>query len=229
MPQQNVRSREEHETRERLLAEAEKVFAARGYEGASVRQITRAAGANVAAVSYYFGGKEGLYQAVFARLLEIMRERRIRRVEADMEAAGREITLEEFLTSFAEAFVEPLVEDERGSDFMSLFDQEMRLHRVPTAVLRKQLIVPIMLLFARSLERVGVELEPATAARCLMSMVGQLAHALKADRRLVETGVSEPLPVALEDMIPHIVRFSAAGIRRCAEADAETRRGGGSR
>lgn len=49
------------EARERLLLAAEAEFAEHGYEGATVREITRRAGVNIAAVSYYFGDKERLY------------------------------------------------------------------------------------------------------------------------------------------------------------------------
>src|SRR5262249_12418292 len=51
----------EADARERLLAAAQEAFANRGFEGATVRDICRAAGANIAAVNYYFGDKEKLY------------------------------------------------------------------------------------------------------------------------------------------------------------------------
>jgi AcrR family transcriptional regulator len=210
----------ELETRERLLSEAERMFASRGYTSASVRRITESAGANVAAVSYYFGGKEGLYRAVFARLLEETRERRIRRIEADLEAAGERVVLEEFLRGFAGAFIEPLVDGQRGADFMALFDHEMRLRKLPASMLFEQLVEPMLELFVSSLERLGVTLEKRTAAMCLMSLVGQLAHALKAVPRFGVDAPSESLRLTLEDSIEHIVRFSAAGIRDCAADDA---------
>ncbi|UVI31308.1 TetR family transcriptional regulator [Paenibacillus spongiae] len=49
----------------RLLQAAKRLFATQGYDGTSVRQICEAAGANVALVSYYFGGKENMFQALF--------------------------------------------------------------------------------------------------------------------------------------------------------------------
>jgi AcrR family transcriptional regulator len=54
-------------TKQDLVEAAVSVFAAKGFEGGSVRDIARAAKANQAAVSYHFGGKDGLYREVLAR------------------------------------------------------------------------------------------------------------------------------------------------------------------
>lgn len=51
-------------TRKHLLTAAAGVFAERGFRDATVREICRKAGANVAAISYHFGDKEALYSAV---------------------------------------------------------------------------------------------------------------------------------------------------------------------
>ncbi|HWK82145.1 MAG TPA: CerR family C-terminal domain-containing protein [Caldimonas sp.] len=51
--------------RERVLLAGLRLFADQGYAKTSIRQIALAAGANIAAVSYYFGNKAGLYRAVF--------------------------------------------------------------------------------------------------------------------------------------------------------------------
>ena len=53
----------EPDTRQRLLDVAQSAFADRGFEGAGVRDICAAAGANIAAINYHFGGKEELYIA----------------------------------------------------------------------------------------------------------------------------------------------------------------------
>ncbi len=44
---------------------AEKLFAVNGFDGTSVRDIAQEAGVNVAMISYYFGSKEKLMEAVF--------------------------------------------------------------------------------------------------------------------------------------------------------------------
>ncbi|GAB2851841.1 CerR family C-terminal domain-containing protein [Pseudoduganella ginsengisoli] len=56
------------QSRERLLLAAMRLFAEQGYAKASTREIALAAGANVAAISYYFGDKAGLYRAAFAAM-----------------------------------------------------------------------------------------------------------------------------------------------------------------
>lgn len=48
-----------------ILETAEKLFADKGYEGTSVRDIADVAGINVAMISYYFGSKEKLLEAMF--------------------------------------------------------------------------------------------------------------------------------------------------------------------
>jgi len=50
--------------RQRLISAAGPVFARHGYEAATVTQICAAAGANVAAINYHFGGKRSLYREV---------------------------------------------------------------------------------------------------------------------------------------------------------------------
>ena len=52
------------DTREQLIQAALEVFGRLGFEGASTREIAKAAGANLAAIVYHFGGKEGLHIAV---------------------------------------------------------------------------------------------------------------------------------------------------------------------
>ncbi|WP_119459549.1 CerR family C-terminal domain-containing protein [Rhodospirillaceae bacterium SYSU D60014] len=63
------------ETRQRLIKAAIDVFGRFGYEGASTRALAEAAGANLAAIPYHFGGKEGLYLATASYIAERIAER----------------------------------------------------------------------------------------------------------------------------------------------------------
>ncbi len=55
-------------TADRLLRAATAAFARKGYRGASVREITRDAGTNLGAITYHFGSKAALFEAVLLRL-----------------------------------------------------------------------------------------------------------------------------------------------------------------
>ena len=48
------------DTKERILDAAERLFAAHGFAGTSLRAVTKEAGVNLAAVHYHFGTKEDL-------------------------------------------------------------------------------------------------------------------------------------------------------------------------
>ena len=50
-------------TRDLLILVSKKLFASKGLEGTTVKEISDQAGVNISLVSYYFGGKEGLYKA----------------------------------------------------------------------------------------------------------------------------------------------------------------------
>lgn len=63
-------------TRDRIIDVAERLFAEQGYNGVSLRAITAAADANMAAVHYYFRTKEGLLRAIFeGRVVDMNAER----------------------------------------------------------------------------------------------------------------------------------------------------------
>lgn len=58
-----------HSARERLMHTAMRAFAARGFDGVTIRDLAQEAGVNIAAVNYHFGSKEDLHQAVMTRAL----------------------------------------------------------------------------------------------------------------------------------------------------------------
>ncbi len=65
-PDPGERLRDHTRTRQRILDAALAEFADKGYAGARVREIAQRAGVNTQLISYYFGGKEGLYNELMA-------------------------------------------------------------------------------------------------------------------------------------------------------------------
>lgn len=102
------------DTREAILDAALELFAAHGYDGVSIRQITGRAGVNVASVHYHFGGKEAVLRGVTDRVMGPLNDRRIELLATVLDASSP-APLERILDAFVRPDVETLVElQERG-------------------------------------------------------------------------------------------------------------------
>jgi len=92
-------------TKERILSAAEKHFVEHGLQHASVRAITKIAGANSALVVYYFGSKEELFAAVLNRCIEAMVVPRLRALdELEKKSGAAPAPLRSVLRILAEPF-----------------------------------------------------------------------------------------------------------------------------
>ncbi|MGH8846851.1 MAG: CerR family C-terminal domain-containing protein [Polaromonas sp.] len=93
------------EARAQLLHAALKLFSDQGFAKTSIRDIAQAAGANVAAISYYFGDKAGLYRAVFTEPIGSARD--------DIALYNQpHFTLRQSLEGFFAGFLEPMRQGE---------------------------------------------------------------------------------------------------------------------
>jgi AcrR family transcriptional regulator len=110
------------DTKTRILDAAEQLFMEHGFEATSLRQLTTAAGVNLAAVNYHFGSKEELFQAVLTRRLDPMNQERIELLERlEREAAGKPLSVERILSAMLIPALK-LARDEKrgGKNFLRL-------------------------------------------------------------------------------------------------------------
>jgi AcrR family transcriptional regulator len=61
--------------KERLLIAAMELFAARGFNGVSIRELATQANANSSMITYHFGGKKGLYLAVYQYIADLLNKK----------------------------------------------------------------------------------------------------------------------------------------------------------
>ena len=109
----NTKNAQNDCTKERILDEAEALFALKGYDAVSVREITAAAHCNLAGVNYHFGNKQNLYLEVF-RSRWLPRAVRIQKCFRESLASNGALTASIVVESLAQAFLEgPLSEEER--------------------------------------------------------------------------------------------------------------------
>ena len=85
-------------SKRKLLDAAEQLFADKGFEAVSVRDITQLAKTNVAAVNYHFGSRDSLLSLVMMRYMLPVTEERIARLEAiERKWSGKTAPLEEII------------------------------------------------------------------------------------------------------------------------------------
>lgn len=94
-------------TRGRIFDAAEQLFAERGFEGASIRDIAKLAGVQGALVNHHGGSKEALFTTVVARRAEELAQLRQDALAA-AKAAGP-LTLHQVLTCFIAPFFERIL------------------------------------------------------------------------------------------------------------------------
>ena len=122
----------------RMLAAAETVFAEKGHDKASLRELTGLANVNLAAVNYHFGSKEGLVDAVFDRLSQRVNRARVKQLEQYLKErakAGLSPVLAEILTIFVAPYLDQDV-DHQGLLLARLILQ----HRLGPTDLTKRII-----------------------------------------------------------------------------------------
>jgi AcrR family transcriptional regulator len=105
-------------TRSRLLQVALRLFAQQGFAKTSIRELAQAACVNIAAISYYFCDKAGLYRAVFFEPLGEL-------PQGMPPTLDPELPLEESLRSFFGLFLGPLQLGEEGRLCIKLRMREM--------------------------------------------------------------------------------------------------------
>jgi AcrR family transcriptional regulator len=208
--------RSDKRVQERLLDAAEELFCERGFRGSSIRNIAATAGCNIASVNYYFGGKEKLYAEVWRRHLLVLRDSQIASIEKVMSANQGKPCLEELLRSFAEAFIGPLVDEAKSGRLIKLMTREMLDRHLPPNMFVDEVINPTLGAMQKALVKTCPGLQESQIALVVFSIVGQLIHTVRV-RTMFEGSDRRDLPIFdLAEMVDHIIKFSAAGIRACA-------------
>jgi TetR/AcrR family transcriptional regulator len=187
-----------------LIAAGRSLFAKRGYDGASVRAITRQAGANLGSVTYHFGSKRGLYAAVLEQGLRPLAER----VRDAAQSEGRAI---DRMIRVVEAY---FVHFERNPDVPYLLLQEVTAGKQPPAVVL-EIIAEVKSTLAR-LHAEGVRdgsVQPGHPVLTALSVVSQpiyLTLIAPLAKTVADLDLSEP--ETRRTAVEHVTAFVRAGL-----------------
>lgn len=207
--------------RDRLLDSAEELFCEHSFSGASIRDIAASANCNIASVNYYFGGKEKLYHEVWRRHLITMRDNRIASINKVMSKNGDKPQLEDLLRSFAEAFVGPLVDENKACCLNKLMAREWIEHHLPINMFLDDIITPTINAMRSALVKTCPGIDESKVPFVVFSIVGQLLHVLHVKAIFQQIDEAALPKFDLAQAIEHIVEFSTAGIKIYAKGKNE--------
>ncbi|MFU2208806.1 CerR family C-terminal domain-containing protein [Solidesulfovibrio sp. C21] len=199
----------EDETRRRLLDAAGEIFSCKGYQAATVREITKLAKANLAAIHYHFGSKDRLYQAV----LEHAHREAGRRYPPDLGLVG-DAPPEVRLYAYIRALLLRLEDKGRHSWLMRLMAREMAEPSPNLTTVVERCLAPANAVLRDIVAALlGGDPNPLTVARFAQSIVGQCRHFVL-DQPILERLYPDcdPSQDGVDALALHITRFSLAAM-----------------
>ncbi len=196
-------------TRRELLDAATEVFGEAGYRNATVREICRRAGANIAAINYHFGDKEKLYA-------DVLRHAHFRALEKypPFQGVAADAAPEQKLRAFIRSFLLRIFDDSPTACHGKLMSREMI---EPTAAL-DSLVEEFIRPMAGQLNKIiadilGCQPDDERVRPCAFSVVSQCVfyhHCGPVVARLAGKPAADA--AAIEKLAAHITKFSLAAL-----------------
>ena len=209
--------------KQKILDAAGDVFGRKGYKAATVREICRAAGVNVASINYHFGGKKELYRTVVTDLLA----RTFAHYPVD-EGIGAQSPPRARLRAFVHGVLQRLLSPDGLSGYPGkgqLIAKEMADPSPFLDDMVDEFIRPTAaLLSAIIAQMLGPDSTAQMIQRCQISVIGQCFHYAMA-RPIVSRLAAVEFSDAsiIDDLTDHITRFSLAGIQSIRHSMSDKR------
>ena len=208
------------ETRRRLIEAAVEVFAEEGFRNATLQEIARRAHANIAATSYHFRNKEGLYAAVFDYA-----ERRAATAEPAPEDGDGTASPEERLREHVTSFLTRLLDPNRPAHFARLLAREL-VDPTPALdrVVRRRMRSNHQRLSEILRELLGVDASDETVRLCTLSVIAQCTF-YRNSAPILSRLYPELVPTKeIARLAEHVTRFSLAAVDGVRERSGRRKR-----
>jgi TetR/AcrR family transcriptional regulator, regulator of cefoperazone and chloramphenicol sensitivity len=209
------------QTKQQLLEVAGRVFGERGYERATSKEICERAQANIAAVNYHFGGKDGLYAAV-------LEEAHARLVSIDIvtQVTQSKGSAAEKLRLLLRQIVGEVAKRDQGAWELGVLSRELM---APTplidGMMKNQVMPKARMVTAMIGEILGVPPTHPAVSRSTVSIMGPCMFLLIANPEW-QKKIFPALLIDTDALVDHMVAFALGGLQSIA---AELRSSAGSR
>jgi AcrR family transcriptional regulator len=205
-------------TRERIIDAAEALFAEKGFDLVSLRDITSQAGANVAAVNYHFGSKDNLISAVVERHCIPIIEGRMRMLSEAEERHGENVVpLEEILRAFLQPLLDHLAANEFNEALFCKFMGRMSGDQscMPDSV--APLFQKMASRYSFAIRKAVPALSDEEALWRIHFSFGVVAHGLMHGETLYQISGGKSGHPSMEVLLDRVIRFCVGGIQAEAE------------
>ena len=199
-------------TKDRILDAAEALFADAGYDGVSLRQITRAAGVELALANYHFGPKSDLFLAVVQRRAAELNVERM----ALLAALPDPPTIEGLIDAFARPFMDRSLRGGAGwKSYARLIAQIANSQRWTQAVMHTQ-FDPVAEAFIAGARRALPGVDVRNLYWGFHFMVGAMTMTFAETGRIDVLSRGRCKSGALDKIYERMIPFLAAGFQRFA-------------
>lgn len=206
------------QTRQQLLEVAGRIFAEHGYARATSKEICERAGANIAAVNYHFGSKDGLYAAV-------LEEAHARLVSIDLVTQAIQSNADpgEKLRLLLAQVVGQIAKRDQDWALRVLGREVLAPTPMMDRMINNQVRPKLKLLTAMIAGVLGVPANHPAVSRCLVSIIGPCGFLLitSADfqKQVLPTLMNDP-----QTLVDHMVTFALGGLKTVAANAKEPQR-----
>ena len=214
-------------TAQLFLNAAEKLFSAEGFAGTSVRAIANESGVNLGALHYYWGSKNALIRAVLERRLKPILAERKRRYNALLDQAGKNpVDIHALLeASLVPALTVPGATLEERQSFSRLYGQALADRSPNVRGIVDDIYDESSRIFVGALRRCCSHLDDSEFFWRINCILGSLLYAQLNNGRMAHLSGGQFTGDDVEEGIPHLIAFLAAGMLAPSQTAKAKRRG----
>jgi len=201
-----------NDTKSRLLQKAEILFAEKGYNAVSIREVTLAAKCNMGAVNYHFQGKRNLYLEVF-RSQWIPRELSMLECLKEVLKKTKSVSPARVIEAVAQAYLEGPLSEEKLRRHRQLIIREINNPTEAFEIVADQTLRPLFeYLQDRLSPFLAEELNEESLLLDIMSIFGILLY-FTYSRPIISRIIGRPYDANFKAcLVNQIVRFSLGGL-----------------
>ncbi len=197
------------QARERILTSAIELFSTHGFAATSIRDITRNAEVNQAAIHYHFGAKRDLFIAAISKYFEVIEARRLEML--DKAEASEPLDLEQVIRAFVDPHIR-FASTREGRQYLQMFNHFASTPSDIIQELYKDQFSEVRTRFLAAIKKSEPGISQESLLRGFSFVANNIVSALFDPRYEASTG-RKPYQIKVDEFIDLLVAYHTAGFR----------------